>query len=245
MRKPIYYIIAFVIICIISDAAIKNSLGKEIDNQSPYCLSFASIGANLLESRLDCWAKIKTASTKQELDEALIAILYHLKLPADETRIIHEETEDIIISHYDLSIDGHYYEFILQTSKTDQKSHLLMTAISSAGDQNLRTTEEKLKEILACKSYYQYKGSINTYVDNDSKEELLRVVMKCLQAKTKDVYNLGESVSMTGFSAAFKQKNEPIMAGGTLCNVQGAIRGNPKDNSSEIYLGFPLLLNDY
>ncbi len=245
MKKTIIYLTIFVIIYFLSDSAIQYSLGEEIDNQSPYYLSFASIGANLLESRLDCWAKIKTASTNQEMDEALLNIINYLELPADEKEFLHQETNDNIISQYELSKDGQSYLFILQTSKTDQKSHFLMTGISSIGDLQLRKDEEKLKKMLNCTSYYLYKGSIDTRLDNAGREELLRVVMKCLKAAVNDVYQQQNALtSMTGLRTT-QTKIVPVKVAGKNCNVQAAIRYNPKENRSEIYLGFPLLLNDY
>lgn len=245
MKKAIVYLTIFVIICFLSDSALQYSLGEEIDNQSPYYLSFASIGANLLESRLDCWAKIKIAPTNKELDQALQKILLYLKLPADEKEFLHQENNDIIISQYELSKDGLSYLIILQTNKADQESHFLMTAISLTGDIKLRNDEKKIKELLDCNSYYSYKGSIDARFDNLGQEELLRVVMKCLKAEVNDVYQQNQLISMTGFSPALKSKIPPLKVAGKNCNVQGVIRSNPKENRSEIYLGFPLLLNDY
>jgi len=245
MKKLINYITIFVIICFLSDSALQYSLGEEINNQSPYYLSFASIGANLLESRLDCWAKIKTASTNQELDEALLKILQYLELPANEKEFLHQETNDTMISHYELSNNGQRYQFVIQTNKTDHKSHFLMTAISSTGDLQLRKDEEKLRKVLDCKSYYLYKGSIDTRLDNAGREELLSVAMKCLKAGANDVYRQDSLISMTGFSPTLKTKISPVEVAGKNCNVQGAIRNSQNGKSSEIYLGFPLLLNDY
>ena len=75
MKKCVYYICIFIILCFFGDSAIKYSIAQQIENQSPYCLSFASIGANLLESRLDSWAKIKTVKTFAEMDQELKKIL--------------------------------------------------------------------------------------------------------------------------------------------------------------------------
>jgi hypothetical protein len=243
MKKLIYYIIIFVIICLASDSALKYSIGKEIDNQSPYYLSFASIGANLLESRLDCWAKIKAVSTYQELDIELHKILNHLELPIDEKEFLHQETNDTIISKYEvISKNGQSYLFILQTNKTDHNSHFLMTSISSTGDLELRRDEKKLKKMLDCKSYYLYRGSIEARLDNKGREELLKVALKCLKAEVNDIYQQDELISMTGYIPTFQT---PVKVADKNFNVQGVIRSMHKQNRSEIYLGFPLLLNDY
>jgi hypothetical protein len=246
MKKLIFYVIIFVIICLASDSAVKHIIGKEIENQSPYYLSFSSIGANLLESRLDCWAKIKTASTYQELDKELLKIINYLELPVDEKEFLHQETNDTIISKYELiTNNGLSYLFILQTNKTNHNSHFLMTSISSTGDLQLRRDEKKLKKIMDCKSYYLYTGSIEARLDNKGREELLKVVLKCLKAEVNDTYQQDALISMTGFSSTLQTIITPIKVADNKCNVQGVIRSIHKEDRSEIYLGFPLLLNNY
>ena len=47
---------------------------------SPYYLSFASIGAISLESRLDCWAKIKYRLEEDELEQRLLEIVRALDI---------------------------------------------------------------------------------------------------------------------------------------------------------------------
>jgi hypothetical protein len=118
-----------------------------------------------------------------------------------------------------------------------------MTAISSTGDLQLRGDEAKLRKIMDCTTYYLYRGSIGVRMNNASQEELLRVVMKCLKAEISDVYRQDALISITGFSPT--TTIDSVKVAGKNCNVQGVIRSNPKENTSEIYLGFPLLLNDY
>lgn len=245
MKKVFFYIIIFVIICFSGDSALKYSIGKEIDSQSPYYLSFASIGANLLESRLDCWAKIRTVTTNEETDQALTKILNHLNLPASQSDFLHQENEETMITQYDLQYNDQNYFFLLQTNKADKESYFLMTAINTREDKQIQEDEMKLKEIMDCKSYYSYKGLINARPDYTGQEELLKVVMKNLDAKANDVYRDSKIISMTGFSSKLDlNKNYEVDIDGTKNNVQAAIRSN-KEGKTEIYLGFPLLLNDY
>ncbi len=246
MKRTATYLIIFLIICFLSDLALQNSLGQEIKNQSPYYLSFASIGANLLESRLDCWAKIKTSPTNKQLDQELQTILNSLDLPAaDKNKILSQDNNDVIVSQYELNDNGISYQFILQTDKADQQSHLLMTATSLTGDIQLRIAEEKLKKVLDCNSYYSYKGLIDTRIDATGQEELLKIVMKCLKAQVNDVYQDNQVVSMSGFSPVLTSKVDVVKVAGKDCNVQAAIRCNSKDRKVEVFLGLPLLLNDY
>jgi len=244
MKRAIIYLTIFAIICTYSDSALKYSIGNQIDNQSPYYLSFASIGANLLESRLDCWAKIKTASNNEEMNQSLLMILKHLNLPADENEFLHQENDEIILTQYDLSYNNQTYYFMLQTNKMEKESYLLMTEMTKESDQVLRLNEKRLKELFDCEIYYQFKGSINARPDYAGQEELLQVIMTNLQADTKNVYRDGQIVSITGFSPILTNI-EPVKVEGDKFNVQTAIRRNNQENRTEIYLGFPLLLNDY
>ena len=59
MKKVIIYLSIFVALCSLSSYLIEKELEQKMKPPSPYYLSFASIGAISLESRLDCWAKIK------------------------------------------------------------------------------------------------------------------------------------------------------------------------------------------
>jgi len=246
IKKPFGYLIFFVIICFLSNIAIQNRIGKEFDKRPPYYLSFASVGANLLESRLDCWAKIKTVSNNEEVDRALLKVLNYLDLPAEQNKFLHQESREAITTQYELHHKDQYYLFILQTNKTNNESYLLVTATSPKDDLQLRKDEKKLKALLNCKSYYLYKGSINARPDIQGQQDLLQIVMKCLHAQTNEVFNNQKMVSMTGFSPNLENIDiNPVKVAGRNCNVQAAIRTNDKENKSEIYIGFPLLLNDY
>lgn len=55
-KKFLFYLSLFTMLIIIGDYGIDYTIAKQINNKSPYYLSFVSIGANSLESRMDCWA---------------------------------------------------------------------------------------------------------------------------------------------------------------------------------------------
>lgn len=245
MKKIFLYLTLFVIICFSSDTALKYSISKEIDNQPPYYLSFASIGANLLESRLDCWAKINTVSSHEEMSQYLLLVLNHLKLPADANKFLYQDNEEIMLVQYDFNYKNKNYYFMLQTNQMEKNSYLLMTLIDKQNDIELRQTEKNLRKLFDCTAYYQYKGLINARPDYAGQEILLRVAMKNLHADIKNIYRDDQIISMTGFSHAVGLNITPVNVSGDQYNVQAAIRSNPQENNSEIYLGFPLILNDY
>lgn len=243
MRKPIYYIIAFVIICIISDAAIKNSLGKEIDNQSPYCLSFASIGANLLESRLDCWAKIKMTSTSKELDENLIHVLNHLELPVEPHKFIHQRDNETVTLQYQYVKNNESYTFWLKSNQ--KEADFLATIVVPGNSQKLRNYELKLQEIMDCSCYYLYSGSIGNLYNQKSQVQLLKGVIKGLDAQVIDVYQDDKVVSMTAYSRKLSPYVHPVKASQKKYNLQVAIKSNFKKQITMVYIGSPLILGEY
>lgn len=242
MRRILSYLCLFIILCFMADAGIKYSIARQIDDQSPYCLSFASIGANLLESRLDCWAKIKTVKTYADMDQQLSEILALLDLPINEQDFQHQKQNGTQILRYKLNHNNHNYLFIIQTDSAD--SYCLITAISK-DDQQLREDEQKLKQALNCKSYYHYQGVIRANLDKSDQEKLILVMIKSLQAQKVDEYENGNIISVTGYSRKLEPVAEAVQVGDKTYNFQLAFCRNRETNQTDIYLGIPLLLNDY
>lgn len=243
MKKCIYYIIIFIILCIFGDSAIKYSIAQQIDEQSPYCLSFASIGANLLESRLDSWAKINTVKTFAELDQELIQILTTLDLPVKQDNFLHQEHDGQKHLRYELVFDEQSYLFTLQTDT--KETYFLLTSISSQNDQKLRQVEKILAQSFHCKSYFQYKGIIAARPNYAGRKKLVNVLLKCFQAKQVDSYEDNNVMSVTAFSPKLENNIETVELAGQRYNLQIALRSDKSSNQSFVYLGFPLLLNDY
>lgn len=243
MKKICYYIIIFIILCFLGDSLINYSIAKQINEQSPYCLSFASIGANLLESRLDSWAKIKPVKTFIEMDEELIRILLLLDLPVDKEKFQHLEHDGKKTLRYEFFQNNQYYLFSLQSDT--KAAYFLQTSVSSKDDQKQRMEEKILKRTLHCKSYFQYKGSIATRLDFTGREKYTDVLLKCLQAKQIDQYEDDNLISTTAFSPKLKNQVETVKLADREYNIQIALRTNNNENKSIVYLGLPLLLNDY
>lgn len=242
MKKIIIYILVFIILCFLADVGINDSMAKQIDNQSPYCLSFASIGANLLESRLDCWAKIKSADTFEEMDHELIKILNLLDLPVHQTAFTHQADAGKLTLRYQAAKAQSNYLITLQTEK--QATYFVLTAISRQDDITLRADEKRLKNKFKCKSYFQYKGIIKACPDKTGRKKILQVICKCLKAQESDCYEEGDLISMAAFSPALKGYDQVVLAGKTY-NLQIAICNDKKKGQSYVYLGIPLLLNEY
>jgi len=243
VKKIFIYILVFIILCFLAHTGINQSIARQIDNRSPYCLSFASIGANLLESRLDSWAKIKTAENFNELDYELINILNLLDLPVQESAIKHKQEQGKLLINYQTVEDHTDYHISLQTE--NHTTYFLLTAISRQGDLSLRNHEKLLKQQYQGKSYFQYKGIINARPDLDGRQKILHVICKCLHAQERDVYKSKDMVSMATFSPILQDEFDRVELVGEIYNLQMAIRNDSNKNQSYVYLGIPLLLNDY
>ncbi len=239
-KKVIIYLSLFAILSLCGDSYLKNCTAQQ--NQSPYYLAFASIGANLLESRLDCWAKIKTSKSAEELDQILLHLLNHLNLPADQNEFLHEENNDLITLRYTFNSNELNFYFLLQTNKSQHASNLLVTIISKGDDWQLKDYEAQLRRLYKCTAYFQYQGVINARTDVEGQQELLKILFVNLHATPAHSYNQGTMSSLTGYNPSLKQ--EPVMVSGQPCNIQAAIRAC-NDGKTRVYIASPLLLNDY
>ncbi len=243
MRRIFLYLSIFIILCFFADFAIKYSIAKQINDQSPYCLSFASIGANLLESRLDCWAKIDTVNTFEEMDLELLNILTLLDLPVEEEKFLHQELNGKKTLRYELLQNNQSYLFTLQTES--QKSYFMLSTISNQNDQKMREDEKKIQNQLHCQSYFHYQGIVNARLDKAGREKLVQVITKGLKADVQDQYEDENLISVTAYSPQLLSKVHTVQVADKSYNVQLVLRSDETKNQTYIYMGFPLLLNDY
>ncbi len=242
LKKVMTYLMLFAIFSFLGDSYLKNCIAQQTQIRSPYYLSFASIGANLLESRMDCWAKIRTSRNAEELDQVLEHLLNLLKIPADMNGFLHHENEDIITVEYSYNLNELNFYFLLQTNKKGDYSNLLVTITCKGDDQQLRYYENQIGKLYRTTVYYQYRGVLSARLDTDGQQELLNIMFTNLHATPNDVYTQGPTSSLTGFKPSLKP--DSVMVSGHPCNIQAAIRSS-EDGKNIVYLGIPLLLNDY
>lgn len=245
MRRAVMYLIVFIILCFSMEQGVNYSLGNQIKNQSPFYLSFSSIGANLLESRLDCWAKIRVNSTSKDLDANLIHMLQHLQLPVQRHKFIHNCNDEFIELQYNCQQNSISYNFTLRSDQRYKETYYIVTMITAKDTPQLRQDADHLKQILDFNFYYLYTGTINNLYDYTAQNTLIRNIMKRLDAKTIDVYKEGQMTSMTGYSNTLEEWVKPADSGKEKYNVQAALRSNPETGTTQVYLGSPLILGDY
>lgn len=246
MKKAIMYIIIFCFLCFISEQGINYSLGNQIKNQSPFYLSFSSIGANLLESRMDSWAKINLTYTSKELDENLIHILEHLQLPIDRYKFVHKHHDYANELQYNCQKNDISYSFSLQSDKGLKETYYLITVTTGEKkDRELKNIQITLQKLMNFRCYYLYTGEINNIYDITSQKRLLSSVMKELNARKIEEYHDDQVISMTGFSRALGLGIQPVKGMEKRYNLQVAIRSNNQLSTTTVYIGTPLILGNY
>lgn len=241
MKKTITYLIFFAIISFFGDSYLKNCIAQQDKSESPYRLAFASVGANLLESRVDCWATIKTDGSQEHMNQVLMQLLQHLNLPAETDKILHGEKNGTKMLEYNLVLAKLQYYFLLQSDQTVNNINVLITVVDQ-GDNSLSWFESKLRQLYDFNVYYQYKGIIDARPDSAGREELMSIFFTNMQATTKSNYREGSMSSRTGYSQALPGK--AVNVAGEYINLQVVMRLNTEDKT-ELYLGAPLLLSDY
>jgi hypothetical protein len=239
------YILVFLFLCGLIELSVNYSLGKQIENQCPYCLAFTSIGANLLESRLDSWAKIKTTSTSQELDQNLIRILNHLQLPVDNHKFKHTSHNNILTLEYNCRKANETFQFVLQSDHNQKETGILISISSKQQSVNLPAYERKLKELLKCNCYYLHVGYIDYNLQPNGQTDLLRVLLKKMEAEPTDTYQENNITSVSAFSRQLASAVEPVDTGAHKVNLQAAMRSNAIEHCTYVYIGSPVILGEY
>ena len=247
LKKIIYYLLIFIILITIGDYGINYSIARSIDNKSPYYLSFASIGANSLESRMDCWATIRRPSSTEELKKILIQILNSLDLPADENKfVLFTDNNSILLNYLMADADFQGY-FCLETDLKKQETYLVISLVDSGNRRELSNNEKNLKLIPGVKWQfnYLYTADLDYMVTLDSHRALLEVISKILGVKVMNVYQQENMTSMAGYSPVIMHKGQQSAMSDEIYNFQIAIRNSSADKKTYIYIGSPLILDDY
>lgn len=248
MKKMILYIIIFVFLCSICNFSIDYTIGKQITNQSPYYLSFASIGAISLESRMDCWAKIKITSNKEALEKDLKQLLEVLDLPVKSGNFIYETTKQSSSIKYRISDTKNIaYEFIIESDEKLKHTFYVISISSKGKNNDLLKYRKKLDKLIGLQwtYYYLYTGVLNNNLDNKSRMTMIEVILNNLKVNKVDTYTSKNSTSISGYSPIIDDLIPHITVQGKKYNIQIAIKNNGKENKSYVLIGSPLILGDY
>ncbi|HBQ27516.1 MAG TPA: hypothetical protein DD791_14075 [Syntrophomonas sp.] len=246
MKRSIVYITIFIILCSISNYSIDYVQGKQMKEQSPYYLSFASIGAIYLESRLDCWAKIRTTSSAQELQDYLNNILQCLNITLEPELLELTDTDNSTIISYDLSQPELNLFIIIKSDKQLNESYFMLSVVCHDQKVCLEQYENKLNQIIGLKwqYYYLYKAELPHMLALDDQNQAISVLLKTMKARKVEEYSNNSLISITAYSARLKE-DTGVNINGKKYNLQIAIRNNKNNTKTNVYIGSPLILVEY
>jgi len=237
----------FIFLCTISNYSIDYVLGKQITRQSPYYLSFASIGAIYLESRMDAWAKIKTSSSTKELEKYLADILKGFTIVYEPEHLEIVETSNNIVLNYEINKKEQDLIINLKSDYQNNESYFYVTIISRNKAISLENYESRLNQIIGLnwQYYYLYQSEIPYLIDQKSQEDLADVVVKNLQAQKVTCYKENGLTNISAYSSKIINKVPSLYINGKRYNMQVTITSNLKDHKTKVYIGLPLILGNY
>lgn len=246
MKKGLVYLLVFAFLCGLCTYGIDYTVGKQIENRSPYYLSFASIGAISLESRMDSWAKLRTSSSREELVDYMHNVTRTLGLPNDAQNYQYQTDPQSLQIQYEVRQDLYNYCITLKSNYEENQTYLIVEVITSEPNVNLEAIAAKLEQIIGLKwtSYYLYTGTLEQVVNESNHLELLDVVMKNMDARMVENFHDNRSSSATGYSRNLKV---PAIVTGTgkKYNIQVALRSVPVEKKTYVYIGTPLIIGNY
>lgn len=247
MKRTAATVIVFIFLCILSNHTIDYTVGKQIQNQPPYSLSFASIGAISLESRLDCWANLRTSSSEEQLRKYMQTIASTLEVEFDQDNVCMQSSADLLEAQYDISKNRTAYHLILQSDFKTKETHFIVSAETTDRTVRLETVKKRLDRILGLEwhDYYLFTGELNHFLDIPGCKQMAGVVLKNLQAKKIEEYREGWSYSTTGYSRELASWVRPVSGDEQLYNVQVAFHSSPSQSKTYVYIGFPLIVGNY
>lgn len=193
MKRIFVYLIVFAILCFLSNSLIDYKLKRQIELESPYCLSFASAGANLLELRMECWAKIKINPTFEDMDRAIIKHLAHLNLSCDPQKIHHKQENNIFTSIYQTRNNG--FEYRLGIRAGPGKESIQWFYIYSYGRSPVvwaQLMEKLQKENTVW--FMTFSGEIPSRTDPGTRRVLARVMINHLENEIIDLQENGDEL---------------------------------------------------
>ncbi|MBO8157985.1 YwmB family TATA-box binding protein [Thermosyntropha sp.] len=247
MKKILLYLTVFTILCFFGSFTIDYTIGKQLTNRSPYYLAFTSIGANSLSSNLDAWAKIKTDSSPSELKAYMLKILagFNISFTPENMKLVEDDKKNTIFYQYS---DNKMKIVLVLESDLILEETFFVVSVNEKGDiTDLRKWESRLNELIGIKwtYYYTYQGELDGIINFESQDELIKVILKNLDAKERNWFKNKKVTSCAAYSSKLKPYINSVQVGVNRCNLQIAITPDEKRNKTYIIIGAPLILGEY
>ncbi|QGU00735.1 hypothetical protein SYNTR_2141 [Candidatus Syntrophocurvum alkaliphilum] len=243
MKRFLLYIIIFAALCHIADTSIHSAVSRDFEKRSPYQLSFASIGANLLEFRMDSWAKIKI-NTTEEMKQQLKQSLDILEIEYCENNLEYRKSGTNDIIYYNTVKNGDEIDFTLEYDPNNCEAFYLVTITSNKSLEHIKSYHDRLTNNFNIRSYYLLTGKIDYPIEYTAKYNLIQVALKNVGAEEINVFKDGRVVSVTGYSELLENTILSEVIQNKEYNIQIAMRSS-QVGKTYIYMGFPLILGEY
>ncbi|SHG92779.1 TATA-box binding [Thermosyntropha lipolytica DSM 11003] len=248
MPKILLYITIFTLLCFCGNYSIDCAISKQLANRSPYSLAFASIGANSLTSNLDAWVKIKTESSKAELEAYLTEIVTSLDFPLITEKIVYSEEDRVKAVFYQLKQNNCQLNVVLESDEAKRETYVVVN-ITVKGNKTevLKKYACQLPPIanLEWTCYFTYRAYIANIIAGDAQGEIIKVMLKNLQAREISWYRNGKITSCAAYSPSLKPFTSAVQVAGEKYNLQIAVQPDEKRNRTYIIIGSPLILGEY
>ncbi|MGI5879636.1 MAG: YwmB family TATA-box binding protein [Syntrophomonadaceae bacterium] len=247
MKKGLIYLTIFALMVLIANYSIEYSLAKQWEKRSPIQLAFASIGANSLESRLDCWAMLNTNNNEKDLTEYLIKLTKQLQIEIQDSQIFYYYNDKSTEVSYSCKNNDICYHFNLQSDYINNRTNIIIRAETFNPEVDLMEIAERLQKIktLKWKNYYLYSGKIEPLIQCDDHALIGQVLMNNLKADQVDEYTENLTYSISCYSKMGDKVLPQTNFQGKNYNLQIALKNIPQDNITRVYIGSPLILGDY
>jgi hypothetical protein len=237
MPKVFTYLLAFVLLTTIGMNVANYTIELKDYNKTPYQQAFSSIGANSLEFRLDCWAKIKK-DPDHEYQKQINAISQALGIRLESDKWEKSEVQSL---KYKSQINDAQCSIIFRETDEDI-TYIIMALIFASDQQNIMSYQMNLNKIKNIKwNFCQlYHGYMDLLVTQEALEILLEVMSKNMSAEIAEKY-LGDNY----VSATLKHKKGQINILKNTYDWQIALRRDQDSQKTLIWIGSPYIISDY
>ncbi|HWP98354.1 MAG TPA: YwmB family TATA-box binding protein [Syntrophomonadaceae bacterium] len=206
--------------------------GRQINDGPPNQLSFASIGAISLESRMDAWATIDSTFRLNNTEAELENVRNSLQVRGIPDWITTNQPGMI-----EESCDAGEVKITISGKETNPRDKLVLVSITTKDSQ---IDVEKYGQELSEKSdldwhyNYTYSGEMETAIDKEKIKLLSQILLNNIGAVQTNEFRQNETFSIQARSQ--KQANE---------NYQLAIKREEQSGKTKVWIGIPLIMNDY
>lgn len=245
MKKGIIYVLIFVFLCATGNFISDYSFARQIEGRSPYSLCFASIGAISLESRMDCWAKLKSSLDNKKMRKELEKAQDSLELSPADGRTTFNRQGQIRKLSYTAIKKGVGYQIVITSDTKKRVTDFACTAKTRDRSVNLQKMAASLSANgrLKWKTYYLYSGRLPEPINAAAQKELMRIILKNFKSQEITRFHDTRMTVATAYSPLVNV--DSVKLAGRQCNLQASVRRDTITNKTYIYIGSPLILGDY